>query len=223
MLPIIAAVLVALAGPASAQEPGQEGYGRDRAVRIIEGPGKPAPAPPATGAPVAIPESVDSAADNPSGLAVEVLPGPEIPLGAKMAIRVSSKRQGYVVLVDVDAAGKLTQIYPNTLSLADPKLNDSVNLLRAGGSRTIPEPGVAGAFEFVASPPAGVGMVVAILSDSPVQVIDLPDIPAVLAGQRGAAEYVRETTRTLSILPADDQSSIVEPKWSFATRFYAIR
>ena len=66
-------------------------------------------------------------------------------------------------------------------------------------------------------------MLVAILSDTPVQVMDLPDVPGLMAGQKPALDYVRETTRQLKILPSNDKDGIRDPKWSFATQFYVIK
>ena len=55
---------------------------------------------------------------NPAEVAVEILPGPNIVLGSKVSFRVTAKKAGYLILIDVDAAGKLSQIYPNSMSLA---------------------------------------------------------------------------------------------------------
>ena len=44
-----------------------------------------------------------------------------------------------------------------------------------------------------------------------------------LAGKAPALEYVRETTRSLKILPANDRERVQDPKWSFATKFYMIK
>jgi hypothetical protein len=128
------------------------------------------------------------------------------------------------VIVDIDSSGELTQIYPNTQSLASPQgSSPSANLLMRGKQRIIPDPKDKTNFQFIAAPPAGVGMVVAILSDKPVQMIDLPNVPEALAGRAPALDYVRETTRSLKILPTSDRGRIEDPKWSFATKFYVIK
>jgi hypothetical protein len=166
----------------------------------------------------------DQRADNSAGLSLEVVPGTEFKVGDTMSFRVTSEKQGYLVLVDVDSTGKLTQIYPNTESLKDPQgMRDDANLIRRGQTRIVPDPTGKASFKFVASPPTGVGMVVAILSDKPVQMIDLPDVPAAIAGRRGALDYVRDNTRVLRILPASDTGHIEDPKWSFITKFYSIQ
>src|SRR5205085_770611 len=113
--------------------------------------------------------------DNPSEVSIDILPGVEIPSGVRVSLRVSAKKPGYLVLVDVDPAGKVTQIYPNPMSLsAGSAARQSTNYLRPGGLHQIPNPSEP--FEFMASPPFGTAMVVAILSERPMQTINLPHV-----------------------------------------------
>jgi hypothetical protein len=199
---------------------------RSRSVRIIEGDPSPALAETPTPAPATLPILSESPnpADNFAGLKVEILPGPEVAIGDPMQVRVTTEKPGYLVIVDIDSSGELTQIYPNTQSLASPQgSTPTANLLTRGKPRFIPDPKEKTNFQFIAAAPTGVGMVVAILSDKPVQMIDLPNVPAALAGRAPALEYVQETTRSLKILPATDRDRIQEPKWSFATKFYVIK
>jgi hypothetical protein len=102
-------------------------------------------------------------------LAVEILPGADIAVGSRVSFRISTKKPGYPILLDVDAAGKLTQIYPRSFKTAA-SARAKVNYLVPGKPVQIPSAadGFAG-FEFVASPPFGTAMVVAILSDVPVR------------------------------------------------------
>jgi hypothetical protein len=168
----------------------------------------------------ALSESVKIA--NPAELSVEILPGAQIALGTRISFRVSSKKPGYLILVDVDAAGKLTQIFPNPLSLLR-GASKTVNFVRAGRPLQIPNPADALAgFEFIASPPSGTAMVLAILSDRPVQLIDLPDLPPALTGQAAAAAYLTKAASELRI-PDDNTGRLLETRWSFAAKFYAIR
>lgn len=219
--PIFALVLAALISiPTFGQD-----TNRNRSARIIEEEPEPPVTVPAPAAPMPLPPpEATSPANNSAGVAVEVLPRQEINVGTKITFRVTTQKPGYLVLVDVDATGKLTQIYPNTLFLSSLQAPiETSNLIKPGRPVTVPDPNAPATFEFVASPPLGVGMVVAILSDKPLQMVDLPDVPIALAGQRSAGEFIRETTHTLRILPSDDSGRIVQPKWSVATTFYAIR
>jgi hypothetical protein len=165
-------------------------------------------------------------AKNPSGVSLDILPNAELKVGEKIVLRVATKKQGYLVLVDVDAAGKLTQIYPNRRSLMLAQDNqETANLIKPGERVTIPQRGnpYAG-FEFIASPPAGVAMIIAILSDRPVQMLDLPDIPPSLVGQSAAVSYLTNWTRNLRIARAGGGPDHLEQaNWSFAAKLYAIR
>jgi hypothetical protein len=165
----------------------------------------------------------ESRLDNSAGLKLEFAAGNDFSVGSKLTFKISTEQPGYLVLVDVDSEGKLTQIYPNVYSPQG--ATDSlatINLLKPGRTMTVPDPTSEASFEFVASPPRGVGMVVAMLSDKPVQVIDLPDVPPGMTGQRAADEYLRSATRSLKILPDGDTGQLQDPKWSFATKFYSI-
>jgi hypothetical protein len=162
-------------------------------------------------------------ADNAAGLSIDILPGQQLQVGTKIAFKITTKRAGYLLLVDVDATGKLTQIYPNQRSLMGGKAREGANRIRPGRTVTIPDPGdpLAG-FEYVAAPPNGVAMVVAILSDKPVQLIDLPDVPAQFAGQQAALKYLTDFARTLKIAD-NDSSALEDTKWSFDAKLYVIR
>lgn len=196
----------------------------DRAVRILEGEGeietenRPVTVPPVT----EIPDLSSVRIENPAGLAIEILPGAELSVGTKVRFRIQSKRQGYLMLVSVDASGRLIQIYPNPRSLWSMGANPNMNQVRPGRPVTIPdEQNPFAAFEFVTAPPAGVAMVVAIMSDRPVQIVDLPDIPAEFAGRAEALKFLSEATRSLRIAQGNDQ--LQAPEWSFDATFYNVK
>jgi hypothetical protein len=161
---------------------------------------------------------------NPSEVAIDILPGADIAVGARVSFRVSTKKPGYLILVDVDAAGKLTQIYPNPMSLTTATAaRQNSNYLRPGRPVQIPTPGDGFAgFEFVASPPFGTAMVVAILSDQPVQTVDLPDIPPSMTGRADALTYLTKLASGLRV-PGEGSGRLQEARWSFDAKFYAIR
>jgi hypothetical protein len=197
----------------------------DRSVRVIEEAAPVAqPAVPQGSTPLPDYADPDAKTNNSAGVSVDVLPRRDVQLGQRMAFRISTKQAGYLVLVDVDSEGKLIQIYPNMLTFADLKgIDANVNFLTPKNSVTVPDTVAKVNFEFVASPPLGVGMIVAILSDKPLQIVDLPDVPAALAGQSGAADFVRENARSLKVVSAEEGGQIKEPKWSIAAAFYGIR
>jgi len=73
----------------------------DRSVKVIEGVPELVPAPDPAQQPDPTPTEK---AQNPAGVAVEVLPGLELKLGSRIAFRVTTQKPGYLLLVDVDAA-----------------------------------------------------------------------------------------------------------------------
>lgn len=162
---------------------------------------------------------------NPAGVSMQILPGPDIAVGSQVSFQISSKKAGYLILVDVDATGRLVQIYPNPMALLAPGgVRGNVNLLRPGKAFRIPDrQNLYAGFEFVAAPPSGTAMVVAILSDRPVQRVDLPDIPISLAGSASAADYLTKLASELRIPDSGGNGRLEEPHWSFDAKFYAIR
>jgi len=162
---------------------------------------------------------------NPAGLAMQILPGADIAVGSQVSFQITSKKPGYLILVDVEASGKLVQIYPNPMSLMVPGgVRENANFLRPGKPLRIPDSGnLYAGFDFVASPPTGTAMVVAILGDRPVQLIDLPDVPVSLAGSASAVEYLTKLANGLRIPDANGSGRLAEAHWSFDAKFYAIR
>ncbi|MBY5534283.1 trypsin-like serine protease [Rhizobium leguminosarum] len=161
--------------------------------------------------------------DNEAGVAVDVLPGTAVGIGDKVAMRVSTKKSGYLILVDIDASGKLTQLYPNKRSMGlKPSAKSGDNRLDPARPVVVPDArNPYTGFEYVVEGPAGVGMVVAILSDKPIEVLDLPDVPTPLVGQRAAFNYVYDLARSLRIVGDDENGA--QGKWSFDSKFYRIR
>jgi hypothetical protein len=66
-------------------------------------------------------------------------------------------------------------------------------------------------------------MVVAILSDKPVQLIDLPDVPVEITGRQEALKYLTDFARTLKVATGDDASTFQDTKWSFDAKLYVVR
>jgi hypothetical protein len=150
--------------------------------------------------------------ENSAGVSVDLLPKLEVSVGSKIGFRIATKKTGYLILIDVDASGRLTQIFPNPTA-ATHGLRDATNLIKPGRPLTFPQLGTPrGGANFVADLPAGIAMVVALLSDKPVQVVDLPDTP----------KYVRDQARTLKV-PNPDGGRLEQPNWSIDGKFYLIK
>ena len=239
--PVVVAGALAVGIPSSGRA-----EGKSRGVTILDAPTAgpstsppppaEAPAPlPTPGAPASLPDgrtpaqpgtglpTVSTKAANAAGLSLEMTPGSDIAIGTKVSFRISTRKEGYLVLLDVDASGKLTQIYPNPMSLMTASVGrQNSNLVKPGKPVLIPNPTDATGFEFVAAPPQGTAMVVALLGDRPVQVIDLPDIPGNLLGQTDALGYLSSLAQELRI-PGGDSGQLQPIKWSLDAKFYSIR
>src|SRR5690349_13419462 len=125
------------------------------------------PSPPAIAPPrreVALGSIPTDATINSAALTLDLLPKLDVPVGSKVSFRVTSKRPGYLILVDVDANGHVSQIYPapSLLTESRPGRTGS-NYIKPGKPLFIPRPGDGYAgIEYIAAPPSGVAMVVAI-------------------------------------------------------------
>ena len=160
--------------------------------------------------------------ENPAGVSVDLIPNLEVSAGSKIGFRISTKKTGYLVLLDVDANGKLAQIFPNPTAMAR-GVREAPNLIKPGHPLTIPQIGTPYAgFEFVADLPAGIALVVALLSDKPVQVVDLPDTPPPAFAPSDTLKYVRDQTRSLKV-PNPDSGHLEQPSWSIDGKFYLIK
>jgi hypothetical protein len=159
--------------------------------------------------------------ENPAGVSLELMPDLTVEAGSKVGFRITTRKAGYVIILDINASGKLTQLFPNTATVTRGQ-RDVSNLVRPGRPLTIPQAGTPFAnFEFVAEPPPGIAMAVAVLSDRPVQVVDLPDAPPPAAASGEMLKFVRNQVLSLRIAGRD--GGLEQPSWSIDGRFYAIK
>ena len=222
---LILACVALLSCPASAMA---EPSSRQRSVRITS------ETPRTSSTPTIVPDTafversqtrdIDSSINNPSGVSIEFSPKSIFAMGESMVLRVTTRKAGYLILFDLDATGKLTQIFPNAISMSDPAgIKENVNLIVPGKPLTIPNVGSLSSYQLVASEPIGSGLVVAILSDKPLQFIDLPEVPPSVTGLDQALQFIRDTTRLLKIIPDTDAGRVETPKWSFASVAYTVK
>ena len=150
-----------------------------------------------------------------------MLPGKSVSIGSQVSFRIKSKKAGYVVLIDIDANGKLTQIFPNVASLTR-NFRPNANYIKPGAPLLVPNLANAEGMAYVVSPPAGNAMVVAMWSEQAVQILDLPDIPPEMAGQDEALNYLAKWASQLRI-PESTTNRLREAKWSFDAKTYSIQ
>jgi hypothetical protein len=220
---LCAIVIFGLALPLALPAFAQQDAPLTRSVRVTGAPSAPqsssTPATPSVPPDFQLPE-----AENSAGIAIDVLPSAIFDLGSKISFRVSTHKPGYLILVDVDSSGKLSQIYPNAISMSGASgAKDNANYLKASRPTTIPNKPSGAGFQFVTSLPEGTGMVVAFLCDKPIQFMDLPDVPAPLVGQPQALEFLLTATKELKVIPTNDAGRLEDAKWSISSRFYLIK
>jgi hypothetical protein len=161
---------------------------------------------------------------NNSDLTLQILPSPEFRAGSKIGFTVTSKRPGYLILIDIDGTGKMTQIYPNPISLLHAQgMRERSNFLKPSRPLRIPDPDNAYAgFEFVATPSGGPSMVVAMLSQRAVQLIDLPDLPESVTDFADALTYLASIAADLKV-PAGQNGALSDTEWSFDASAYWVK
>jgi hypothetical protein len=163
------------------------------------------------------------AGKNDAGVRIDVLPDSNLAVGTKARFRITATQAGYLMVIDVNAIGKVSQIYPNADYVLTEGAAGFSNQLKPGQAVTIPEPGNPyTGFVFIVSPPGGIAMSLAILCDQPVQVLDLPDVPASMVGRTEAIEYLANATRSLQIAIGNASARSRKPNWAFGATFYRI-
>lgn len=159
---------------------------------------------------------------NSANVTLRMTPEKSVDVGTKVSFRVSAKKSGYLLLLDVDAEGKMSQIFPSPELLARSAGKD-VNFVKAGDELQVPTAAAKlQGFEYVITPPTGTATVIAILSERRVQILDLPDLPKKLQTQADAVNYVTTWTNELRI-PDSDSGKLLQNSWSFDVRQYSIQ
>ena len=110
-----------------------------------------------------------AAAETGDGVRLRIEQGTRLEIGAELDIVVTSPRDGHLVLLDIDAAGDMVQIFPNEFSQSK---GVPVNM-RAGEPKHVPENGHDKSFRLRVSPPAGLGTLIAVVSDKSSQIDEL--------------------------------------------------
>jgi len=217
--------LVVLVNAAKAQDQGPANQGsspRERSVKVTtDVPDNAAPALSISPAELAS-INLNMKSDNAAGLTLDIIPSGEVIAGSRIGFRLTTKKPGYLILLNVDAAGKLTQIFPEAPTEAGP-VREAPRMIKPGKPLIIPQLGSPYAtFEFIAEPPAGLAMIVGLLSDKPVQLVDLPNAPPPVFAPADTLKYVREQTLTL-VIPSSNGDQLERPNWSFDGKVYLIK
>lgn len=149
-------------------------------------------------------------AQNPARLAIQILPSGRFRLGQEMRFRITSQQEGHLLVVDLNAAGELSQVYP----MDQGGIGAIDDRLRPGRALTLPEP--RSGISFSASEPTGTGRLIAILTGEPLVLDDLLD-----AGQ-GAGAGQDPVTGILERLSRLQGGGSVPATWSLTQAEYLI-
>lgn len=158
---------------------------------------------------------------NTAGVSLQMSPDQSVSVGTKISFRVTTKKPGYLLLIDIDAKGNMSQIFPSPEMIVQSQ-DAARNFIKPGEELLIPnlEARKRG-FDYVITPPTGEAAVVAILSERRVQILDLPDTQR----PRTEAETIGYLTGWTSGLRVPDPGTgkLQPSSWSFDIKPYSIR
>ena len=149
-----------------------------------------------------------------SGVRLRIEPGSKLTVGADLDIIVESDRKGDLVVLDINAAGELVQIFPNEHSLR----GGVPSWIGAGQPVTLP--GEKAGFRFKATPPVGSGLLVAIVAQENDRLGELASRHKDLAVVPSPAAYLVEIGETLR--PGSPSVNPGRSGWNIATLEYEI-
>jgi Domain of unknown function (DUF4384) len=159
---------------------------------------------------------------NTANVSLQMNPDQAVGVGTKISFRVTTKKAGYLLLVDIDADGKMTQIFPSPEMIAQSQ-EAATNFIRPGEELLIPNSAAKKqGFEYVITPPLGVAAVVAIVSDRRVQILDLPDSAQKQRTEAETISYLAGWTNELRI-PDPGTGKLQPGNWSFDIKQYSIK
>lgn len=147
--------------------------------------------------------------------------GNRVRIGERYLLEVSSEAAGRLILVDVDAAGKVTQIFPNKfVEAAD------ASVVRAGDTVTMPGPGYG--FDWLkAVDPVGAGRLLAFVvpEDFPVErtVASEERLARGFQPERAPTNYLMSlTTQVYKTLREDVDGRADPERWALRIADYEI-
>lgn len=154
--------------------------------------------------------------DNEAGLLISILPRPSVRLGDNIKFRITSDRTGYLLVLDFNAKGGLTLLYPNAYS----DKHDKSNKVEVGKPITIPDAYYG--FQFTAEEPAGLGTLIALVTEDPIALQDLLDGNKDLEVISDAKLYMSQLAQRLR-KPWSTRTKNRTMEWSMTSSEYFIQ
>jgi hypothetical protein len=165
---------------------------------------------------------IPNTAPNTANVSLQMNPDQSVSVGTKISFRVTTRKPGYLLLVDIDANGNMSQIFPSPEMIVQSQ-EAATNFIKPGEELLIPNSAAKKrGFEYVITPPIGEAAVVAILSDRRVQILDLPDDARKPRTEAETIGYLTGWTSELRV-PDPDTGKLQPSNWSFDIKKYSIR
>lgn len=166
------------------------------------------------------PAAAAAALDQAPGIAqdevrLEILPGAQTRLGDSVRFRVTSGFDGHLLLLDINPAGQLVQLYPNRFSAGRGRGDE----IARGRPLTLPD--ATYGFEFRVREPLGEGTLIAIVTADPVDFSDIAAPARALVPVMGgeAVDYLTLIAERLREPWTGDEVNR-RPRWSMARTAY---
>jgi len=159
---------------------------------------------------------------NTAEVSLQMSPDRTVPVGSRISFRVTTRKPGYLMLVDIDADGKMSQIFPSPEMIVQSE-EGAANFVRPGEELVVPNSAAQKkGFEYIITPPIGSAAVVAILSERRVQLLDLPDDAQKPRTETETVSYLAGWTSGLRV-PDTGTGKMQPSNWSFDIKPYSIR
>ena len=146
---------------------------------------------------------------------IEILPHDAMKIGEKVRFRVTSERDGRLVLLDVNAKGEVTQLFPNFQSTR----HERGDKIARGRPITVPDAYYG--FDFTASEPRGEGTVLAIVLEDDLSLNDIVGGHLNLDPIADRDRYLAELAKRVREIWSKDERNR-ELRWSLAVATYRI-
>ncbi|MEM7429761.1 MAG: caspase family protein [Pseudomonadota bacterium] len=153
---------------------------------------------------------------NEADVEISMLPGGKLKLGQEFRISVSSGKPGYLVLLDINAHGQVTQLIPNNFM----DQAGQTRFIRPRGRIVIPDDYYGFAFE--AAEPAGHGTLVAIVTEDEVALKSLLDQHRAIEVVAAPTDFLADLAHKLMAIWNGDEKNR-PANWSLATLKYEIK
>ncbi len=159
---------------------------------------------------------------NTAKVSLQMSPDRTVPVGSRISFRVTTRKPGYLMLVDIDADGKMSQIFPSPEMIVQSE-EGAANFVRPGEELVVPNSAAQKkGFEYIITPPIGSAAVVAILSERRVQLLDLPDDAQKPRTETETVSYLAGWTSGLRV-PDTGTGKMQPSNWSFDIKPYSIK